>query len=77
LTPHRVGTCNGSGIIRDRKPGDTGDVHDCPGCVACMWDDEDTPAAHPDHTAHCAARLAYGDGECECGATPTPTEAPK
>lgn len=37
-----IGTCNGSGIIRDRKPGDTGDVHECPGCVACMFEDDDT-----------------------------------
>lgn len=24
------------------------------------------------HTGHCAARLVWGDGECECGATTRP-----
>lgn len=32
-----TGTCNGSGIIRDLRHGDTGEVYDCPGCDACSW----------------------------------------
>jgi hypothetical protein len=24
----------------------------------------------PTHTRHCAYRLAFGDGECECGGMP-------
>lgn len=36
-----MSVCNGSGIIRDLRHGDTGEVYDCPGCDACSWDDDE------------------------------------
>ena len=72
-----IGTCNGSGILRDRRPGDTGEVHDCPGCVACMRDDEDEPEIGPPIPCGCACgwRTERGVMRCDCdagGDYPTP-----
>ena len=37
-------------------------------CESCVKEKEEiTEAVRSGHTYHCACRMVWGDGECECG----------